>query len=352
MFIDNEGDPKLGAGELKAIADVESSPPSEPTHISSNLDSDLANLRIQDDSVSSIFSIRTSAAIPNGKGAFASRDIQRGDQILSEKPIFCIPTFGLVPVMRSAIEIAVGNLSPAHLDGYLSLKNSHDSCSCFPIPLLGIFGTNAISTTDGNAGVFLEASRFNHSCSPNAKYSFNSNTGEIRFYALGTIPRGEEIFVPYLSLLQSRQSRQDNLRRRYHFTCACSICSLPEAESKKSDARRQRLVKLSEVIRGFDAAKVDQHLNCAVEGIRLLREEGCLGGADAFTYSAGPMCAYHSDWVSTSYWASLTYHTRVAEYGEDNSQAPMAETRELYLNPKSYIHAGVGPPKDLTRIRV
>ena len=347
MFIDNEGDPKLGAEELKAIADVESSPPPKPSHIDSDLDSDLANLRIQDDSNSSIFTIHTSAA---SKGAFASRDIQRGDLILSEKPIFCIPTMGLIPRMRAAIETAVGNLSPTHLDGYLSLHNSHDTCSCFPVPLLGIFATNAIVTTGVNAGVCLEASRFNHSCSPNANYSFNSNTGEIRIYALGTIPRGEEIFVPYLHVHQIRQSRQANLRRRYHFTCACSICSLPDAESKKSDARRQRLKKLSEIISNFDFDSATEHLNYAVEGIRLLREEGRLGGGDDFTYLAGAICAFHSDWASSSYWASLTYHARVAEYGEHSPKA--AEVRELYLNPKSFALAGVGPPEDLTRIRV
>ena len=351
MFIDNRGDQALGAHELKAIADAEISSSSEPaSYISSGLERNLANLRLQDDSDASIFSVRTSAA---GKGAFASRDIQRGDLILSEKPIVCLPTGGLEPVMRGAIEIAVRNLSPTHLDGYLSLHNSHDTCetcSCFPIPLLGIFATNAIATTDGNAGVSLGAARFNHSCSPNASYSFNSNTGEIRIYALGTIPRGEEIFVSYICLDQIRRSRQDNLRPGYHFTCACSVCSLPEAESKQSDARRLRLKELSEIIISFNFTKANQHLNCAVEGIRLLREEGCLGGTDDFTFLAGPICAYYSDWVSTSYWASLTYHARVAEYGEDSPK--VAEVRELYLNPKSFKYAGVGSPKDLTRIRV
>ena len=338
----------LAAQELKAIVDAESSPSSEPpSYISSGLESNLANLRLQDDSDSSIFCVHTSAA---GKGAFAFKDIQRGDLILSEKPIFCIPTSGHEPIMRGAIEIAVGNLSPIHLDGFLSLQNSHNTCSCFPIPLLGIFGTNAIATTDGNGGVSLGASRFNHSCSPNAKYSFNSNTGEIRIYAMGTIPRGEEIFVSYISLYQTRRSRQDNLRPGYHFTCACSICSLPEAESKKSDARRQRLKELNEIICRFDFAKAKQHLNFTVEGIRLLREEGCLGGVGDFTFFAGPICAYYSDWVSTSYWAGLSYHARVAEFGEDSSE--VALVRELYLDPKSFRYAGVGPPKDLTRIRV
>ena len=346
MFIDNEGDPKVGAEELKAIADAESSPPSEP---SSSLESDLANLRLQDDSNSSIFTIHTSAT---GKGSFASRDIQRGDLILSEKPIFSMPTGGPAPLMCSSMEVAVGNLPPTHLDGYLSLQNSHDTCSCFPNPLLGLFATNAIATSDGNGGVCLGASRFNHSCSPNAKYSFNSNTGEIRIYALGTIPRGEELFISYIGLYQNRRSRQENLRPGYHFTCACSICSLPDAESKKSDARRQRLKELREIIYRFDFAKANQHLNFTVEGIRLLQEEGFLEGVDDFTYLAGPICAYYSDWVSTSYWAGLTYHATVAQYGEDDSKAQSAEVRGLYLNSKSFRYAGVGPRKDFTGIRV
>ena len=96
--------------------------------------------------------------------------------------------------------------------------------------------------SDDDSVICLRASRFNHSCSPNARILFNSNTGELRIYALGTIPRGEEIFVPYISNRclygKPRRSRQAILRARYHFTCACSVCSLPEAESKMSDARR------------------------------------------------------------------------------------------------------------------
>ena len=338
----------LAAQELKTIADAESSPSSEPpSYISSGLESNLANLGLQDDSDSSTFSVHTSAA---GKGAFASKDIQRGDLILSEKPIFCIPTGGHEPVMRGAIEIAVGNLSPTHLDGYLSLQNSHETCSCFPIPLLGIFCTNAMATSDGNAGICLEASRFNHSCSPNAKLSFNSNTGDIRIYALRTIPRGEEIFYSYIGPRLSRRLRQTNLHSGYHFTCACSLCSLPEAESQKSDARRQRLNEILKIFPRLDHTQEIQLLNLIVEGIRLLQEEGCSEDAGYYTIYAGPICAFYSDWVSTSYWASLTYHTSVAEYGEDSPQA--AEMRELYLNPKSFRFAGLGPPRDLSGIRV
>ena len=352
MFIDNEGDPVLGSQELQAIADVETSPPSEPSpHTSSDLDSGLENLHLQDDS---FFTIRASEAVQNGKGAFASRDIQRGDLILSEKPIFRIPTNAPYRLKYTSIEAAVRNLSPTHLDHFLSLPNSHTECSCFPDPSLGILGTNLFSLTDDDSGIVLRASRFNHSCSPNARYSFNSNTGELRIYALGTIPLGEEIFVAYISSRglygTPRRSRQAALRARYHFTCACSVCSLSEAESKMSDARRVKVNELWEIIPSFTPMQGIQRLNVIVEAIHLLKEEGYLADADDFTNDAGLVTAFHSDWVSTKYWAGLTYHIRVAEFGEDSPRA--AGVRGQYLNPKSFPLAGCGPPKSLTAIRV
>ena len=353
MFIDNEGDPTIAAEELKAIADAESLPPSEPSsHISSAFESDLANLHLKDDSDSSLFSIHTSTTVQNGEGAFASRDIQRGDLIVSERPIYCVRINGPEALVNMTIEGSVRSLSPTHLDGYLSLQNSHDKCECFcGYHLLGVFGTNAFAISNDDAVVALKASRFNHSCSPNAKYSFDSDTGELQIYALGTIPRGEEIFISYISSLHRspRRSRQATLHSGYHFTCACSGCSLPKAESKMSDTRRQRVNELLE-IGPLSPTQGVQYLNSVVEGIRLLQEEGCLDGVGDFTKDAGDICAYHSDWVSTSYWAGLTYHARVAEFGKDSPR--VAEVRELYLNPKSSAYAGSGPPKDLTRIRV
>ncbi|KAN0128918.1 hypothetical protein V8E53_013291 [Lactarius tabidus] len=252
IFTDNGGDATLGAQELKAIADAESSSPSKSSsYISSGLDSGLANLHLQDDS--SVFVIHTSTAVQNGEGAFASRDIRRGDLILSEKPIFSIPTDIPELCKYIYIEATVRNLSPTHLDHYLSLQNSHTECSCFPNPLVGIFNTNAYTVVaSDDSVVFSKASRFNHSCSPNARFEFDSNTGELRIYALGPIPRGEEIFVAYFSkrflYSKPRRSRQAILLALYHFTCSCPICSLPEAESKMSDARRSNMYELWEIM--------------------------------------------------------------------------------------------------------
>ena len=364
MFIDNKGDSMVAAQELKAIADAESSPPSSPSsYFSCGLESDLADVHLQDDSDHSLFSIYTSAApgLQNGKGAFANRDIRRGDLILSEKPIFSIPNNVPQPVKHTSTEDAVRNLSPTHLDNYLSLHNSHAECSCSLRPLRGIFTTNSFRVSDSGepaGGICLKASRFNHSCSPNARFTFNSNTGDIRIYALGTIPRGREIFIAYTpeDLLgrrlygSPRQLRQATLRNQYHFTCECSICSLSEAESKVSDARRQRIYEIWESLGSYSLSQGAQCLNVIVEAIHLLKEEGNLSDTDGFTDKAGFFSAFHSDWVSTRYWVDLTYHSRVAEYGEDSAHA--ADVRKEYLDPKSYILAGMGPAKDLTRFRV
>ena len=80
---DNASDLKLSTQELKAITDAESSPPSKSLfYISSDLKIELVNLHLKGDLDSSSFSIHTSATLQKGKGAFASRVIQRGDLIL------------------------------------------------------------------------------------------------------------------------------------------------------------------------------------------------------------------------------------------------------------------------------
>ncbi|KIM37692.1 hypothetical protein M413DRAFT_30635 [Hebeloma cylindrosporum] len=325
-FIDHGGDSTYAAQELKAIEGAERSPAPVPSSDSDNLGDAFQNLQVEDGT--DLFTIRDSGLLQKGAGAFAAREFH-------------------------CVEAEIRNLSPGNLDKFLSLHNSHAECSCYPNLALGIYGTNSFSFSDDNSGICLKASRFNHSCSPNARYSFNANTGAFRIYALGHIPVGEEIFVMYISGSRvygsTRQFRQ-NLLNAHHFTCACSVCSLPEAESKMSDARRVKLTELWESIPSFSPTQGRQRLKVIVKGIHLLKEEGFLADADDFANDAGIVCAYHSDWASARYWTRFTYETRVAEFGEDSTRA--AQVRGVYLNPKSIQMAGRGPHKELSDIRV
>ena len=79
--------------------------------------------------------------------------------------------------------------------------------------------------------------------------------------ALDTIPPGEEIFISYIgskcAYSKTRRSRQATLLAGYHFTCTCSVCSLSEAESKRSDTRRWNMYdELSEIINSEIACKM------------------------------------------------------------------------------------------------
>ena len=353
MFLDHGGDPKTAAEEFKAITDVEKSP--LPTVPSRSLETVLGALQLTAGLTStSGFIIRSSEAVPKEQGAYASQDFKRGDMILSEKPIFSIPINLSEIAKYKFVQDEVCKLSPTYLSSYLSLQNSHIDCSCYPNIAIGIFATNSFALRDDDVGVCLKSSRFNHSCSPNARYSFNPRTKDLRVHALGTIRAGEEIFVMYISGRNvygtPRKTRQTVLRARYHFTCACVSCSLSDEEAARSDARRMKLTKLWNSIPAFSPTQGRQRLNVIVEGVNLLKEEGFLADKDDFTNDAGIVCAYHSDWVSARFWAELTYRTRVEEFGKDSSRAE--EVRGTYMNPKSFPMAGLGPVRAFTDIRV
>jgi hypothetical protein len=68
---------------------------------------------------------------------------------------------------------------------------------------------------------------FNHSCSPNVGRMYN-HQGNMEFFALRDIPKGQEATITYLSLDLSRRERQELLKSVFFFTCDCARC---EAES-------------------------------------------------------------------------------------------------------------------------
>ncbi len=102
--------------------------------------------------------------------------------------------------------------------------------------------------------LFLGASVLNHSCLPNAGFSFD--TGEIRIRALENIQFGEgnrpeeAVTISYMSLMDSAENRcyvrydgstsiskrrsyccrQRRLRERYYFTCRCRRCTNPNLD--------------------------------------------------------------------------------------------------------------------------
>jgi hypothetical protein len=282
-----------------------------------------------------------------GLGAFATRKLSRGDLIHSESPLFSTTSsIGFLDPIQ--LVKAFQSLSPEEKEQYLSLKNAFDQngSGARRDPMFGIYTTNSFSIGDGREAVFIRASRFNHSCSPNARYSFNAAIGKIRIYALRHIDIGEEILVSYLASRGVYGSNRANRQKRLTglgFTCVCSVCTLPQAEIEKSDERRREMNTLWNSVPNFTLLESVQRILAIVRALRLMQEEGYCADADDFTNDAAWVCAFHSDWKSAKYWATKTYETRVAEFGAESPR--VEEVKRTYLNPKKFCLAGTGPRK-------
>ncbi|OCH89528.1 SET domain-containing protein, partial [Obba rivulosa] len=192
--------------------------------------------------------VQAAGAHAGGLGMFATADLGVGDLIVCERPIVVAPQ--LLPVPRGPDGKAAHDmydmgmsyqLGPERTDAYFALSN------CFGKPLSqfhGILNTNSlpVGALPGHDGaclaVFKEISRVNHSCRPNAVYSWHltSFTGQLR--ALRPIKSGEQVFVTYLGFDQPRANRQQEVLEKYKFKCRCGACTLSGTYARFSDLRR------------------------------------------------------------------------------------------------------------------
>jgi len=131
-----------------------------------------------------------------GYGCFAIKPLQRGTRILADSPLLIVPVF---EYFQTDIQAAFDQLSPADQALYFTLHSAHgQNTTNWPTKihssvssrerariieqhnarvgkepsLISIFQTNCMEMGKG-AAVFPHASRFNHSCNPNACFSWN-----------------------------------------------------------------------------------------------------------------------------------------------------------------------------------
>jgi hypothetical protein len=272
-----------------------------------------------------------------GLGVFSNQTFYRGDLILAERPLYKVnnPDNSGPTYQRNIIDVTQ-RLSESDTNLLLSLKNTHAGGRNINNPALGAHLSNAFAVGDNMTAICMVASRFNHSCSPNARYSWHEATGQLRIFALHEIAVREEICVSYIAGRNVYGSCRDDRRNRLKgqgFTCACVTCILPQPEVTASDKRRMEIAKIWESIPRYSPRRTPDRLRAIVRALRLLQKEGYWADADDFTIDAAAICAGYSDWESTKYWATKTYETRVAEFGEDSHR--VAEVLPVYLNPKS-----------------
>lgn len=180
-------------------------------------------------------------SLGKGWGAFATRRIERGSRILSEKPLFIIPR-PHTGITDEHVTMAFQKLWHSQKAVFLLLR---ENGSRVFRSFNEAFAENSFSIAASDLskppahGLFPLHSRFNHSCIPNSKIPTSS--GEIiSAFATRDIDAGEEITFCYNTDFEgrTRYERHEVLR----FACNCMAC-LPGTPFQRLSDMRRRLVR-------------------------------------------------------------------------------------------------------------
>ena len=208
-------------------------------------------------------------------------DIPRGTPILSETELFSI-------IERRNFKVPQAQANRPEFQAL--------SCPIDPATAEARFAANAFSMGKSKGkgrgkgrgkgarggekqGIFPNASRFNHSCVPNAFFSWNEKSKALTIHAIIDIPSGQEIFLNYYSgdFLDTTIERQQELSNSYNFECACSACHSATDLGMASEARRDLMRVYDDIIeRNRDADVLDdrKQLLAIIQAFgRVLQEE-------------------------------------------------------------------------------
>lgn len=214
---------------------------------SGELNGGVTNLR-RHAAVPALYTIKASPG--KGLGMFAAANIRKGTRILEEKPFFCLaksPEWsGSEAYVLDEIPKAYGRLSVGDREKYMSLScpERHD-CSV----LVGIYEANCYEMGSGTC-ICLDASRINHSCIPNAHFSWNTNIERETLHAVKDIFKGEEITISYCPTIRTLSQRKKSLES-YFFTCRCPACRTDQKYGTMSQIRRLQMLNLDHKIADF-----------------------------------------------------------------------------------------------------
>ncbi|KAJ6620764.1 hypothetical protein B0H10DRAFT_1791437 [Mycena sp. CBHHK59/15] len=290
-----------------------------------------------------------------GKGLVAARDIQQGELLISESPLFTVPK-SISGSPAALIAQLLQTVGPADRDAFFNLSYVH-----FPEGLdpekhpdevaLAIFQTNAVAA-GGDVGIFPRMARLNHGCSSafNAVYSWRQREGALLVHALKNILRGQELLTTYTDTKRIRKERRSFLSQQYGFRCTCAVCSLGGAQSQSSDKRLTAISQYYGHFATWGSGRID-----GVEAIttinkiwKLEDEEGYWSERGRLAADAAWIAVSHSDASAARLWAQLAIKWYTFELGADSDL--VMEMQNTAVHPEQHPAWGsrelltVGPP--------
>ncbi|OCK83188.1 SET domain-containing protein [Lepidopterella palustris CBS 459.81] len=181
------------------------------------------------ESAGKLYAIRAIAG--KGKGLVATTRIAKGTRLLSEVPIFRVPRDNNdIKDLERIVADEVKCLGDDQQHAFFDLTNVYGSAHS---EAFGIARTNVLplGSSARSGGLFLEASRINHSCKHNSQNTWNENIGQLTIHSLRDIEAGQEITISYLINTPDYAERQRFLKEKFKFECKCELCSLFSATS-------------------------------------------------------------------------------------------------------------------------
>ena len=204
---------------------------------------------------------------------FAEKGIRAGTRILDDEVLFWIADSSIDECIEDRISASLGSLPPEQQEQFEALRYPHHHTWT---PLVSRFLANSFKMGSGKSGIFLKASRINHSCCPNAFFSWNQNLIRMTVHAIVDIPAGEEITVCYVFPYFSRANRQKVFLEHYGFKCDCPACQIDVPAGQRSELRRREMESLYQAIekcKGDPGTSDERELGMVLEFIKLAKDD-------------------------------------------------------------------------------
>ena len=210
-----------------------------------------------------------------GLGILADQEIKAGVRILTDEVLFSIADSTANESIENRISASFEYLSTSQKQEFETLHCPNIPTNSIWTPLVRRYMANAFEMAIGTSGIFLIASRINHSCCPNACFTWNSNLGQLTVHAMVDIPIGEEITLSYELPFLTLQQRQTRHFEHYGFICDCPACRRASRGDDHGEMRRQRRGVLYSTLQQYEdeSSNAEERSVMTLELIRLATEE-------------------------------------------------------------------------------
>ncbi|KAG6115185.1 hypothetical protein E4U14_001036 [Claviceps sp. LM454 group G7] len=265
----------------------------------------------------------------NRKGLVALTHIPQGTRLVDEEPLITLTgEFGDDEIVKQ-----LRKLPKEKTIQFLHLPNRFPRESSV---FSGIVKTNILpggeEGADNSIGlVYHTISHINNGCRPNCQRNYNNKKRHEYIHAIRDIAAGEEIVLSDKTE-STYAERRSYLKNKFGSDCTCALCSLPAAERRASDRRREKMQLLDAQITTPALIKLspENSLDLCREYLTLLDAEFPASATALHVrlyFQAFQICIVHGDVARASVFGERAYEASRLCKGEDS---PSTKRNKFY----------------------